>query len=99
MFSTKTSSNNNFAVGYNGAVNSYFDDCALLGFAATGTAWLAMFMFALLSTGCTPTPGTSGIDRAPVVEASAANVVAAPVSKATAEAPEATSGNVVDMTF
>lgn len=99
MFSTKTSSNKNFAVGYNGAVNSHFDDFGLLGMATTGTVWLAMFVFALLSTGCAPTPNTSGVDRAPVVEASATNAVAAPVSKTTAEAPETTSGNVLDMTY
>ena len=99
MFSTKTSSNKNFAVGYSGAVNSHFDDFASLGMAATAVAWFATFVFALLSTGCTPTPGTSGVDTVPAVETSASNVVAAPMSKATAEAPETTSGNVVDMTF
>ena len=99
MLNTKMSSNKNLTVSYNGAVNSYVDDFALLGMATTGTAWLAMFVFALLSTGCTPTPGTSGVERVTVVEASASNVVAAPASKATAEAPETTSGNVVDMTF
>ena len=99
MFSTKMSSNKNVAVGYCGAVNSHFDDFASLGMAATAVAWFAAFLFALLSTGCTPTAGTPGVDTVPAVKASASNVVAAPMSKATAEAPEATSGNVVDMTF
>ena len=99
MFSTKMSSNKNVAVGYCGAVNSHFDDFASLGMAATAVAWFATFVFALLSTGCTPSPGTSGVDTVPAVAPSASNVVAAPMSKATAEAPEATSSNVVDMTF
>ena len=77
MFSTKTSSNKNFAVGYSGAVNSPFDDFASLGMAATVVAWLATFLFALLSTGCTPTAGTPGVDTVPAFKASASNVVAA----------------------
>ena len=99
MLNTKMSSQKDFAIDYRGAVNPHCDDFASLGTAATVIAWFATFLFALLSTGCTPTPGTSGVDTVLAVEASASNVVAAPMSKATAETPEATSGNVVDMTF
>ena len=99
MLNTKMSSQKDFAIDYRGAVNSHFDDFASFGMAATVVAWLATFLFALLSTGCTPTAGTPGVDAVPAVKASASNVVAAPMSKATVDAPEATSGNVVDMTF
>ena len=99
MFSAKISSDKNFTVGYCGAVSSNFDVFASFGMAATVVAWLAAFLLVLLSTGCTPAPGTSGVDTVPAVKASASKVVAAPTSTATADAPEATSGNVVDMTY
>ena len=99
MLTSKT----NFASSNGGAIGSSFDDFGSIGIAAMATAWLALFLFALMSAGCAPVSDLPGVDTSALTASSAATTltvpVAAPASPVAPDESATASGNVVDMTY
>ena len=99
MFTSK----NNFASSTTVTMGSRFDDFGLIGIAAMATAWLALFLFALMSAGCAPVSDLPGVDTSALTASSAATTltvpVAAPASPVAPDESATASGNVVDMTY